>query len=110
MKESPVQISSEELQRRLDAGEAIQLLDVREVWEYEVARIEGTTLIPLGELPERSGELDPDKPLVVYCHHGMRSYQAVVWLREQGFPLAQNLAGGIDRWSQVIDPMVVRYQ
>jgi rhodanese-related sulfurtransferase len=110
MKESPVQISSEEFQRRLEAGEAIQLLDVREVWEHEVARIEGATLIPLGELPGRAGELDPEKPLVVYCHHGMRSYQAVVWLREAGFPLAQNLAGGIDRWSQVIDPMVVRYQ
>jgi len=105
-----VQISSEELQRRLAAGEAIQLLDVREVWEHEVARLEGATLIPLGELTERAGELDPEKPVVVYCHHGMRSYQAVVWLREQGFSLAQNLAGGIDRWSQVIDPMVVRYQ
>lgn len=110
MNDSPIQIGPEELQRRLDADEAIQLLDVREVWEHEVARLEGATLIPLGELPERAGELDPGKPLVVYCHHGMRSYQAVVWLREQGFPLAQNLAGGIDRWSQVIDPMVVRYQ
>ncbi len=110
MNESSIQIGSEELQRRLEAGEMIQLLDVREVWEHEVARLEGATLIPLGELPKRVGELDPEKPLVVYCHHGMRSYQAVVWLREQGFPLAQNLAGGIDRWSQVIDPMVVRYQ
>jgi len=110
MADSPIQIGPEELQGRLDAGEAIQLLDVREVWEHEIARLEDATLIPLGELPERAGELDPEKPLVVYCHHGMRSYQAVVWLRAQGFPLAQNLAGGIDHWSQVIDPLVVRYQ
>jgi len=110
MNESPLQIGPEELQRRLDAGDTVQLLDVREVWEHEIARIEGATLIPLGELSERVGELDSEKPLVVYCHLGVRSYQAVVWLRQAGFPLAQNLAGGIDRWSQVIDPMVVRYQ
>ena len=110
MVDTPIQIGPEALQRRLDAGEAIQLLDVREVWEHEIARLEGATLIPLGELTERVGELDPEAPLVVYCHHGMRSYQAVVWLRQSGFPRAQNLAGGIDRWSQVIDPMVVRYQ
>jgi rhodanese-related sulfurtransferase len=110
MSESPVQIGPEELQRRLDAGESVQLLDVREVWEHEIARLEGATLIPLGELSARVEELDPEKPMVVYCHHGVRSYQAVLWLRQEGFPLAQNLAGGIDRWSQVINPMVVRYQ
>jgi rhodanese-related sulfurtransferase len=110
MNDSPIQIGPEELKRRLDAGDAMQLLDVREVWEHEITRLEGATLIPLGELLERAGELDPERPLVVYCHHGVRSYQAVVWLRQQGFPLAQNLAGGIDYWSQVVDPMVVRYQ
>jgi rhodanese-related sulfurtransferase len=110
MSESPLQIGPEELHRRLDAGVDLQLLDVREEWEHQIARLEGATLIPLGELPRRAGELDPDKPLVVYCHHGVRSYQAVLWLRQEGFPLAQNLAGGIDRWSQVVDPAVVRYQ
>jgi rhodanese-related sulfurtransferase len=110
MKDLPLQIGPEELQRRFDAGDAVQLLDVREEWEHQIARLDGAELIPLGELPTRAGEFDPEKPLVVYCHHGVRSYQAVVWLRQQGFPLAQNLAGGIDRWSQVIDPMVVRYQ
>jgi rhodanese-related sulfurtransferase len=109
MDDVPVQIGPEELRRRLDAGELIQLLDVREVWEHEIARIEGASLIPLGELSERAGDLDREKPLVVYCHHGVRSYQAVVWLRHQGFSLAQNLSGGIDYWSQVIDPMVIRY-
>jgi rhodanese-related sulfurtransferase len=110
MEETPIQIGPEELQRRLDTGDVVQLLDVREEWEHQIARLQGAELIPLGELPQRAGELDPEKPLVVYCHHGVRSYQAVVWLRNQGFPLAQNLAGGIDYWSQVIDPMVVRYQ
>lgn len=110
MDERPLQISPDDLHRRVTQGEAIQLLDVREVWEHEIARLEGATLIPLGELTTRVGELDPEKPLVVYCHHGVRSYQAVLWLRQEGFPLAQNLAGGIDHWSQVIDPMVVRYQ
>jgi len=110
MTDVPIQIPPEELRRRLAAGEPVQLLDVREIWEYEVARIDGAALIPLGELTERVEELDPEAPTVVYCHHGVRSYQAVVWLREQGFAAAQNLAGGIDRWSQVIDPMVVRYQ
>jgi len=110
MDDLAIQIGPEELRRRLEAGETIQLLDVREVWEHEIARIEGARLIPLGELPERAGELDPEKPIVVYCHLGVRSFQAVVWLRHQGFSLAQNLAGGIDCWSQVIDPMVVRYQ
>jgi adenylyltransferase/sulfurtransferase len=108
--DQPLQIAPEELQHRLDAGEPVQLLDVREEWEHQIARLEDATLIPLGQLPERVGELDPNAPMVVYCHHGVRSYQAVVWLRQQGFARAQNLAGGIDRWSQVIDPMVVRYQ
>jgi rhodanese-related sulfurtransferase len=110
MDDVPLQISPEELRRRLAASEPVRLLDVREVWEHEVARIEGATLIPPGELPQRIGELDRDAPLIVYCHHGVRSYQAVLWLRQQGFEQAQNLAGGIDRWSQVIDPTVVRYQ
>ncbi|HUJ79165.1 MAG TPA: rhodanese-like domain-containing protein [Nitrospiria bacterium] len=110
MEELPLQIGPEELSRRLEAGEVVQLLDVREEWEHEIARIEGARLVPLGDLPERAGELNPEKPLVVYCHLGVRSYQAVVWLRRQGFCLAQNLAGGIDRWSQVIDPMVIRYE
>jgi rhodanese-related sulfurtransferase len=110
MDELPIQISPQELQQRLDGGEPIQLVDVREVWEHEVARIEGATLIPLGELPQRIGELKPDQPMVVYCHHGVRSYQAVLWLRQQGLERAQNLAGGIDRWSQTVDPLVVRYQ
>jgi rhodanese-related sulfurtransferase len=110
MNEQPIQVSPEELQRRLAAGEPIQLLDVREIWEHEIARLEGSILAPLGELSQRVGELNADRPIVVYCHHGVRSYQAVLWLRQQGFASAQNLAGGIDHWSQLVDPLVVRYQ
>ena len=110
MDEPALQISPQELHDRLEAGEPVQLLDVREEWEHQVARLENATLIPLGQLVERVGELDPHAPMVVYCHHGARSLQAVVWLRQQGFAKAQNLAGGIDRWSQAIDPLVVRYQ
>lgn len=109
MTDVPLQISPEELRRRLDAGEPVQLLDVREEWEHQIARLAGATLVPLGSLPHALDAMDPAAPLVVYCHHGIRSYQAVMWLRENGFDLAQNLAGGIDRWSQTVDPAVVRY-
>ena len=108
--ERPLQIDPQEVHRRLEGGEPIQLLDVRDVWEHEIARLEGAILAPLGELPDHVNKLDPDRPLVVYCHHGMRSYQAVLWLKQQGFEQAQNLVGGIDRWSQVVDPMIVRYE
>jgi rhodanese-related sulfurtransferase len=84
------------------------LLDVREQEEYELCRIEGSTLIPLRELPGRLGELPKDKPLVVHCHHGGRSAQAVAFLKQQGFE-ASNLAGGIDAWSEQIDDTIPRY-
>jgi molybdopterin/thiamine biosynthesis adenylyltransferase/rhodanese-related sulfurtransferase len=85
------------------------VLDVRTPREYEVARIEGSKLIPLNELPGRLEELDPDVELVVHCHHGPRSTQAVMFLRGNGFEKARNLAGGIDAWSQRVDPAVPRY-
>jgi len=84
------------------------LLDVRQPEEYETARIEGASLIPLSELPGRLAELPKDRPLVVLCHHGMRSAHAVRHLREAGFD-ALNLTGGIDAWSRQIDPTVPNY-
>ena len=84
------------------------LLDVRQPEEYETARIEGAVLIPLAELPGRLSELPKDRPLVVMCHHGMRSAHAVHHLREAGFD-AHNLSGGIDSWSRDIDPAVPTY-
>jgi rhodanese-related sulfurtransferase len=84
------------------------LLDVRQPEEYAAARIEGAVLIPLAELPNRLGEVPKDTPVVVMCHHGMRSAHAVHHLREAGCD-AVNLSGGIDAWSREIDPAVPLY-
>jgi rhodanese-related sulfurtransferase len=86
------------------------LLDVREPWEYQTARLPGGLLMPMGEVASRAHtELDPDAPIVVMCHHGARSLNVALWLREQGFTHAQSLSGGIDAWSRSIDPEVPRY-
>ena len=86
------------------------LLDVRESWEYDTASIPNSLLIPMGDIPSRAHtELDPDAPIVVMCHHGARSLNVAMWLRDQGFTHAQSLAGGIDAWSRAIDPSVPRY-
>ena len=98
-----------ELKQRLDEGQEITLLDVRTQQEYDIARIEGSTLIPLQELQDRLGELDPADTIVAHCHHGMRSAKAVQFLRQMGFKRAINLAGGIDSWRQEVDPKVPRY-
>lgn len=98
-----------ELRRRIDAGEELQLLDVRESEEWSTCRIEGSTWIPLGELSVRHVELDPDRPLVIVCHHGIRSAHAAVALVGLGFDEVFNLTGGIDRWSRDVDPALPRY-
>lgn len=86
------------------------LLDVREPWEFQTASLSGSLLMPMGEVTSRAHqELDPDAPIVVLCHHGARSLSVTMWLRNQGFDHAQSLAGGIDRWSRVIDPAVPLY-
>ncbi len=86
------------------------LLDVREPWEVQTAAIEGSLLMPMGEVTSRAHtELDPDAPVIVLCHHGMRSLSVTMWLREQGYEQAQSLAGGIDHWSRVIDPSIPKY-
>lgn len=102
-------ISVQELKRKVDAREPIQLIDVREPFENEIARIDNARLIPLGELPGRLDELDRESCLVVHCHTGMRSAQAVQLLRGSGFRNVFNLEGGIDRWSDEIDPTVQKY-
>jgi sulfur-carrier protein adenylyltransferase/sulfurtransferase len=98
-----------ELKRRMDGGEAFDLVDVREPFEYEIARIDGAKLIPLGKLTERLDELKRGRPIVVHCHSGMRSAQAVRLLQEHGFENVYNLEGGIDAWSDQIDPNVPKY-
>lgn len=108
---APRQITVEDLARRLDAGEPLVLLDVRRVWEHETAALPDSTLIPLDDLEERWDEVQaPAGGLVVaYCHHGVRSLSAAAWLEEKGVGPVVSLAGGIDAWSQRIDPRVPRY-
>jgi rhodanese-related sulfurtransferase len=92
-----------------EAPAAFQLIDCREPDEWALCRIEGATLIPLSQFAERAlPALSPDRPVVVYCHHGMRSLRATQWLRHKGVN-AWSLAGGIDAWSEVIDEDVPRY-
>jgi molybdopterin/thiamine biosynthesis adenylyltransferase/rhodanese-related sulfurtransferase len=105
---SPV-ITVQELKARWDRGDRPFLLDVREVVEHELVRLDGDVLIPLGELVARQQELDPDREIVVYCHHGNRSGRATAYLRHNGFPHARNLRGGIEEWAVRIDPSLPRY-
>ena len=98
-----------ELKDRLDKGDKVFLLDVREPHEYSLAKIEGSTLIPLGTLPTSLNQLDPTDEIVALCHKGMRSADAVGFLLQQGFSNVKNLVGGIDAWSVEIDPSVPRY-
>jgi rhodanese-related sulfurtransferase len=87
-----------------------KLIDVRENWEYATAHVEGSILIPMGEIPARAHqELDPDDRLLILCHHGARSLSVTNWLRQQGFEAAQSVAGGIDAWSSRVDAKVPRY-
>ena len=104
-----LELSVVELKKRLDAGERILLVDVREPWEHQQCRIEGAVLIPMGAIPSNLQMLDTDEPVICYCHHGMRSLDVTVWLRAQGVENVRSLAGGIDRWSLEIDQTVPRY-
>jgi rhodanese-related sulfurtransferase len=107
----PQQIHAEALAQKLAAGEQVYLLDVREPWEHALSRLPDSTLIPLGELPQRMDEVEPPAgvPVIVYCHHGIRSLSGAAILEAKGFPEAYSLAGGIEAWSLLIDPSVPRY-
>jgi adenylyltransferase/sulfurtransferase len=102
------EITVGELKGRIGNGDKISVLDVREPHEYEVANI-GARLIPLAELPERLVELDQDGTLAVHCKTGGRSARAVQFLQEAGFQNVYNVKGGIDAWSEEIDPSVPKY-
>lgn len=103
------EISPAEVAALLKENKA-RLIDVREPWEFQAARVEGSVLIPMGDVPSRAHqELDPDERLVVMCHAGVRSMNVTVWLRNQGFENVQSMRGGIDAWSTDVDPAVPRY-
>ncbi|HEY4901653.1 MAG TPA: rhodanese-like domain-containing protein [Terriglobales bacterium] len=104
------EISVTEVKSMQDTGQDFIVLDVREPWEFEVARIAGSKHIPMGDIPARfNQELDPEDHIVVVCHHGVRSMNVTAWLRQQGFEKVQSLRGGIDRWSREIDSSVPLY-
>ena len=103
------EITPRELAAKLARGEAFDLLDVREPHEFQLARIPGARLVPLGAFALAVPSLDPKREVVVHCHHGVRSAAAAEYLQAQGFRRVWNLAGGIDRWSEEVDPAVPRY-
>jgi sulfur-carrier protein adenylyltransferase/sulfurtransferase len=102
------EIEPEELKRRLDAGENIVVLDIREPYEYQICNLRGY-LIPLGDLPRRVHELNPDREIVAHCHIGVRSAKAVEFLRNKGFRRVANLAGGINAWADKVDRTMPKY-
>jgi len=102
-------IGVQELKTRLDKGDKLVLLDVREPWEHALAKLDGSILIPLGTLPQSLAKLDKNTEIIAYCHHGMRSADATGFLVQQGFANVKNLVGGIDAWSTQVDTSVPRY-
>ena len=104
------EITATELKRRMDAGDDIQLIDVRQPDEYAFARIEGAKLIPLGEIVRRMNEIDRNKEIVLQCKVGGRSAKAIEILTQAGFEgKMSNLKGGITAWSNEVDPSVLKY-
>ena len=102
-------ITVKELKEKLDRGDEIVLLDVREPWEYNIAKIQGAQLIPLGTFGAEYKKLDPNSEIIIHCHKGMRSMDATQFLLQQGFKNVKNLTGGISAWSMQIDPSIPQY-
>jgi rhodanese-related sulfurtransferase len=104
-----LQIDPQQVKQKIERGEKFVLLDVREPWEHQICRIDGSVLVPMGQLPARAASFEEAGDVVVYCHSGIRSLNAAAWLRAQGIEGARSMAGGIDRWSREIDSAVPRY-
>lgn len=104
-----LEIVPREVKQKLDRGEKLILVDVREPHEHAICHIEGATLISMGTIPANLQRLDTDEDVICFCHHGMRSLDVASWLRAQGVQSAKSMAGGIDRWSVEVDPKVPRY-
>lgn len=108
----PYELSPREVKAKLDAGEAVTLLDVREPFEHTLTRIEGCELVPMNTVPARLQQIEglaEEGLLVVYCHHGVRSLSVVSWLRAQGVANCISMSGGIEGWSLEVDRRVPRY-
>jgi rhodanese-related sulfurtransferase len=104
-----IEITPRETKELLARDPKVLFVDVREQWEYDTAHIDGSVLIPLGQIPGNLQRIESSEQIVIFCHHGMRSLDAVAWLRSQGVEGARSMAGGIDRWSTEIDSTVQRY-
>ncbi len=108
--EMSFEITPVELKTLLDGGGSVRLIDCREPEEHAICRIEGAQLIPMRSVPQHLQELEGEEsPIVVFCHHGVRSLSVVDWLRRQGIENCRSMAGGIDLWSVQVDPGVPRY-
>lgn len=103
------EMAAEELKARIDRGDAPLIVDVREPWEHNIASLPGATLIPMNTVPARMGELDRGSEIVVYCHHGVRSWNVAAYLAQNGFASVKNLTGGIDSWARRVDPSMRKY-
>lgn len=103
------QITAEQLKEQLDNGTSMQLLDVRDIWEYEICHIEPSVNIPMSNIPTVLEDIDREKMTVVICHHGMRSFQVAKYLESQGFDNVTNLEGGIAAWATSIDQSMPQY-
>ena len=111
MPDLPLHIDVHSVKDLLDSSENFLLLDCREPQEHALVRIDGAKLIPMQEIASRLAELEPHRKgrIVVHCHHGGRSLKVTTWLRGQGFTQAQNMSGGIDAWSLLVDTSLPRY-
>jgi rhodanese-related sulfurtransferase len=108
----PLETTARDVKRRLDSGETLQLIDVREPFEHQIAHIANSELIPMNTVPASLQEIERKSDggtLIVFCHHGVRSLNVVNWLRQQGVEECQSMSGGIDSWSAEVDPSVPRY-
>ncbi len=103
------EVAATQLKGWLSEPDAPVLVDVREPWEVELCRIPGSVLMPLGSLPDEYMALPPGKPLVIVCHHGVRSRRAAMWLHARGVERVHNLTGGIDAWAKDVDPDMRTY-
>lgn len=110
MTDAVLEVSPAEVKARREAGEPLRLIDVREPWEHATAAIEGSELVPMRSIPQNLGQLEEGAaPLIVFCHHGVRSLSVVDWLRCHGVSNCWSMTGGIDLWSCEVDPGVPRY-